>query len=137
MAPVGRPAPVAFREGAGRLQDGLLTVSAAWPEEEEERLVHCRCCFQAVTSSANSIQVNGRHHHTFPNPLGIVFEIGCYSKADGCLHRGPATGDFTWFSGFSWRFALCAGCLAHLGWHYSSLTTNFYGLIMANLLIRD
>lgn len=138
VAPNGPSFPAVFREALeGETRGGLLTSNSEWPEEKEERLVHCRTCRMAVTSSANSILVNGRHHHTFPNPLGIVFEIGCFSAAGGCLHRGQSTGEYSWFPGYTWCFALCAGCRAHLGWHYTSPASNFYGLIMANLLVRD
>jgi hypothetical protein len=118
-------------------RDELLTESHEQPEEQEEVHIYCRGCLHAVTSSFNSIQVSGRHYHTFPNPLGIVFEIGCFSEANGCTRRGETTSEFSWFPGFSWCFALCSGCRAHLGWHFSSQTADFYGLIMANLLIRD
>jgi hypothetical protein len=115
---------------------GLLEAINEQPEEKEERLIHCRTCGKPITSSTYGIAVNGRHLHIFPNPLGIVFEIGCFSLASGCMHRGLPTGEFSWFPGFSWCFALCAGCNSHLGWNYSSAETNFYGLITANLLTK-
>jgi hypothetical protein len=106
-------------------------------EEKEERHLRCRTCGKSITSSRFGMAVNGRHQHTFPNPLGIVFEIGCFSMASGCTQRGNPTGNFSWFPGFAWCFALCAGCLSHLGWHYSSAESTFYGLIMANLVSRS
>jgi hypothetical protein len=116
---------------------GLREENETKPEEEgkEEGLILCRSCRHPVTSSSQSLEVNGSHHHTFPNPLGIVFRIGCFAIAAGCVKRGRPTGEFSWFPGFSWCFALCSNCRAHLGWHYSSGSgKNFYGLIMGQLM---
>lgn len=103
-------------------------------EEKKENLILCRNCRNRITSVDNGIFIDGQHRHTFSNPYGIVFEIGCFASADGCLNRGMATSEFSWFVGFSWRYAICSRCHAHLGWHYQSRgTESFYGLILDHL----
>ncbi len=80
------------------------------------------------------MEVEGKHMHVFSNPEGIVFQIGCFSSADGCVNRGVPTTEFTWFTGFSWRFSFCSNCYIHLGWFYQSKgVENFYGLILDRL----
>ncbi len=90
-----------------------------------------------VTMGAWRIEVHGSHVHTFANPHGLVFRIGCFSTAPGCVHADWESDDFTWFPGFSWSPAQCAGCGAHLGWRFSSGSSAFHGLILDRLLEVD
>lgn len=95
----------------------------------------CKVCTHKITTNENRISVNGKHKHVFFNPMGIVFELGCFSSATGCLHTGTPTLEFTWFDGYAWCITLCSSCLAHLGWHYQSSTgSEFYGLILTSLI---
>ncbi len=103
-------------------------------EEKKENLILCKNCRNRITSADNGIELYGQHRHTFSNPYGILFEIGCFASADGCLNQGMPTTEFTWFKGFSWRYALCSKCHLHLGWHYQSRGGGFYGLILDNLI---
>ena len=104
-------------------------------EPEKENYLLCRQCHQVITSPAERTVVHGSHQHTFANPHGIVYEIGCFRNVMGCGHAGPATDDFTWFPGFSWRVALCTLCLIHLGWRFVSTGgEGFSGLILDRLI---
>jgi hypothetical protein len=96
--------------------------------------IRCRNCGLTITSRDQEIAVNGSHTHTFFNPAGIVFELGCFRSAPGCLAAGQASSEFTWFSGYVWRFGLCQNCLDHLGWYYEGQGSSFYGLITNKLL---
>jgi len=111
------------------------------PESEDKkhkRIIVCRECFNEITYPGNKIVISGTHAHVFFNPHGIVFEIGCFSKAHGCLHTGAPTLEFTWFDGYAWNLALCSRCLNHLGWKYQSESGDgFYGLILSNLVEQD
>jgi hypothetical protein len=86
-----------------------------------------------VTARDHKIAVNGSHGHTFFNPAGIVYELGCFRKAPGCRIAGERSSEFSWFTGHVWRFALCRSCNAHLGWFFEGSENAFYGLIFANL----
>ncbi|MGA1867826.1 MAG: cereblon family protein [bacterium] len=114
-------------------------VSRIQSDEEEERkkdeYILCGACQFKITSKSAIIEVNGRHNHTFSNPAGIIFDIGCFRSAEGCLVHGDPTTDFTWFPGYSWNFALCANCFVHLGWYFQSTTSHsFFGLITQKLI---
>lgn len=108
-------------------------------EEKEETLsdfneaVLCRQCGHTITERKNACEVNGSHGHTFFNPAGIVFQIGCFTGAPGCILHGPASREFSWFAGYSWRLALCYNCTTHLGWFFSSSNHSFLGLIFNRL----
>ena len=104
------------------------------PAEEVREAIFCRNCSHLVTFPDQRIAVDGSFEHTFFNPEGIVFEIGCFQTAGGCIAVGRETGDFTWFSGFDWRICLCAACHVHLGWKYRSAGGDrFFGLILDRL----
>ena len=113
----------------------VLEEEAEEPAPEEEEYILCRQCRQAITRPADRIVVQGSHQHTFANPHGIVFEIGCFSKVIGCGYAGAASDEFTWFAGYSWRVCFCGMCLTHLGWIFSSKGgNNFHGLILDKLI---
>ena len=107
------------------------------PEQvpEEEQYILCRQCRQAITRPAERITVQGAHQHTFANPHGIVFEIGCFKYARGCGYAGPASTEFTWFSGYAWRVSFCTLCLTHLGWVFiADSGDSFHGFILDRLI---
>ena len=101
--------------------------------EDEKAKICCKFCGHQITSFDKKIEVNGRHRHIFSNPSEFLFEIGCFSAANGCVNQGHSTIEYTWFNGFAWRFALCSNCLVHLGWFYQSENDGFYGLILNHL----
>ena len=105
------------------------------PSPEEEEYILCRQCHQAITKPAERIAMQGSHRHTFANPHGIVFEIGCFRSVKGCGYAGVASDDFSWFAGYSWRVCFCTMCLTHLGWMFSLKGSHiFHGLILDRLI---
>ena len=119
------------RDGDAWLEE-ILKRDQAEQEEEEENL-YCFICGQIITQCRQRIPVEGAHKHTFTNPGGYRFEIGCFREADGCDQAGEFTDFYSWFDGYAWRYALCAGCRVHLGWIYRGEDT-FYGLVLNRLL---
>ncbi|MDY6935641.1 MAG: cereblon family protein [Spirochaetota bacterium] len=106
-----------------------------WDDESRrEHLILCKLCSNIITSPDNCIVINGKHQHTFKNPVGYTYQIGCFINAKGCIITGEPTTDFTWFSGFSWCYAICSICHIHLGWYYQSKISSFYGLILNHLI---
>ncbi|MFW2368920.1 MAG: cereblon family protein [Desulforhopalus sp.] len=103
-------------------------------DTESVEVIFCKACGLTVTSRDQKIGVQGSHRHTFFNPAGIVFELGCFAQAPGCSLAGEPTSEFTWFAGYVWSFALCRKCKAHLGWFFEKDSTTFYGLILAKLV---
>jgi hypothetical protein len=116
----------------------LVESEAEEKESDDEEYILCRQCMHVITSSAERITVQGLHRHTFANPHGIVFEIGCFRSSIGCGYAGPASDEFAWFQGFSWRVAVCVGCLTHLGWLFTSTGyESFHGLILDRLVNQN
>ncbi len=101
----------------------------------EERL-YCVACRHAITRQDERISVQGGIEHVFTNPYGLTFHIACFREAAGCRITGIASAEHTWFPGYRWRIALCAGCDAHLGWLYDSASDRFHGLIIDRLTSR-
>ena len=107
-------------------------------EEKEPDMdghILCRQCRRIITNPAERIEVQNTHQHTFANPNGIVYQIGCFRSAAGCGYAGQATDEFSWFKGYSWRVAVCGSCLFHLGWLFISPDSeSFNGLILDHLI---
>lgn len=105
---------------------------------DEDSFLLCRQCFALITTPAERIAVSGANQHTFANPHGIIFEIGCFRNAWGCSAAGAPTNEFTWFAGYFWQVAVCASCLIHMGWRFTSPdSAGFYGLILDRLIESD
>ena len=118
--------------------DSLIEDETEKKTIEDEEYILCRQCMHVITSPAERIVVDGSHRHTFANPHGIVFEIGCFGSVIGCGYAGSPTGEFTWFKGFSWRVAVCIRCLSHLGWLFtSSGFESFHGLVLDRLITQS
>ena len=101
--------------------------------DDEKRSIKCRFCQNEITTHDKRIKINGSYVHKFINPSGIMYEIGCFGSASGCLVIGNPTREFTWFPGYSWSFAVCSKCHSHMGWLYQSNGSGFFGLILENL----
>ena len=122
----------------GTMPDVLIEDETEKKILEDEEYILCRQCMHVITSPAERIVVEGAHKHTFANPHGIVFEIGCFGSVIGCGYAGAPTDEFTWFKGFSWRVAVCIRCLSHLGWLFtSSGFESFHGLILDKLITQS
>ncbi len=109
-------------------------------EEEPLRPVYCAACGSTVTYAEFATEVGGSFEHVFTNPHGYVFRIGLYTHAPGTAPVGGWTEEFSWFAGCSWRYALCAACLTHLGWEFggglgpaAGTNVEFFGLVLPKL----
>ena len=123
------------RKKDGHIAPELAEEEAPEQSPQEEEYILCRQCRQAITRPAERITVQGSHQHTFANPHGIVFEIGCFKAAQGCGYAGPSSTEFTWFSGYAWRVSFCSLCLTHLGWIFvADSGDSFHGFILDRLI---
>ena len=102
-------------------------------KEEEERALRCLKCGWEITTEKQRISVQDSHEHTFVNPGGYVYRIGCFREAPGCVLSGEGSSEHTWFKGYAWSYAACSSCLTHLGWSYGFDPDKFFGLILERL----
>lgn len=119
------------KKGAVRKPDE----SAATDGDGFKTKMLCAACRTLITYWEAGLKVRGRFDHTFCNPHGLVFHIGCFSCAPGCRQMGPSSSDFTWFPGFHWRIVCCRNCQTHLGWLFQGARGGqFFGLILDRLI---
>lgn len=109
--------------------------SDAQLSSENDRLrIVCRNCQNRITRPSHRISVNGSHQHTFANPSGVVFQIGCFNPVKGCSMVSAPSSDFSWFAGSTWQITICNGCQVHLGWLFRNTSgQQFFGLILDRL----
>ncbi len=126
------------QNGAGTVINSDAAEKEYNAEETNGGRILCRQCGFVITHDSSRIAVSGTHHHTFANPHGIVFEIGCFGAAPGCAVMGRPTNEFTWFPPHSWQVAICGSCLSHMGWRFTRADGGlFFGLILDRLAITD
>ncbi len=121
---------VLFKESSKNTIKEKITTSDI---NDNEKNIFCCNCNSIITNYKFQISKNGAHKHTFPNPHGIVFEIGCFRDAPGCAAIDEPSNDFSWFSGYNWRIAVCSNCSNHLGWLFTSSENIFFGLILEKI----
>jgi len=129
-----------FRSPAEKQRAEMLDSFAEDETEDQasdkEEYLRCLQCNNVITSPSERIQVQGSHQHTYANPHGIVFEIGCFKDVTGCGYAGAATDEFSWFAGYSWRICFCSMCLTHLGWMFSSHAGGIFHALILDRIIQ-
>lgn len=101
-----------------------------------DRALVCAACGHAITDEDARIAMSGGHEHTFVNPGGFAYTIGCFARAPGLALHARIEAAFSWFPGWTWQVAGCTCCQAHLGWAYRNSDAVFYGLILDRLTSR-
>ena len=104
------------------------------PVETGGRVLACAFCQRPITTTSDRIEVEGRHDHTFANPHGISYHIGCFGQAAGCRTVGEASTYWTWFPPYAWQVENCGTCREHLGWLFRADDDRFHGLILGRLV---
>ncbi len=99
-------------------------------EAEPEDYLYCSECRNPISYENARVRLNGSHLHRFVNPAAVVYEVCCFASAPGADICGEASPQHSWFSGFSWQYAHCSDCGAHLGWYYENTSAEcFFALI--------
>jgi len=99
----------------------------------DDEALRCAACGHSITERSYRCERAGAHEHSFVNPAGHAFRIGCFVAASGCVHVGQPSEAFSWFPGWRWQIAVCGRCRAHVGWIYRLGGQQFHGLIVAAL----
>ena len=99
----------------------------------DDESLRCAICGHRITDRAYRTEMSGAHEHTFVNPAGFTFRIGCFVAAPGCKYAGATSEAFSWFPGWRWQIALCGRCHGHVGWIFRLGGDQFHGLILAAL----
>ncbi len=99
----------------------------------------CTICGALITYSDRLILVDGRNRHQFTNPAGIECDFHTFYSCPGAVAVGEPTDEHTWFSGYSWRIALCRECGQHIGWFYEALSRlappwSFWGILVSQTI---
>jgi cereblon len=106
--------------------------------EPEEPPWRCASCEAEVADRGAERAVRGRPPvATLTNPHGVVFEVLTVERARNVVAVGPPTAEHSWFPGYAWSTAYCAGCGAHLGWAFDAVDGGepgaFHGLVRTRI----
>ena len=123
-----------LREARGGPSATVRPGAAPREEEGDGSLLACAACLQPITNAAARTAVAGSHEHTFANPAGFQFRIGCFSRASGCRAVGEPSTHWSWFAGYSWQVEHCSACGEHLGWLFRGEGPAFHGLVLDRLV---
>jgi hypothetical protein len=103
---------------------------------EEERRFYCRKCEIHIANHSDIIQVGDIPVLSAQiNPHGYVHEVITVHTIQNFSLFGPPEPADSWFPGYFWRYLICKGCIAHLGWSYHN--TNQIEMVFAGLRIES
>jgi len=107
-------------------------------KDKNRRNYHCARCGRFITHSGAVIRLNGSENHSFINPSGILCNFITFEHCENVMVHRELYLEHSWFSGYGWRFLMCANCVLHLGWKYDAVTriarpSNFYGVLVDGL----
>ena len=107
-----------YRDPAGAAPGVSTHERDAEPEtrDEEPAVLACATCREPITTEAERLEVAGAHQHSFMNPHGFYFRIGCFVAAQALRAEGGWSGEWSWFPPCEWQIQRCARCDEHLGW---------------------
>lgn len=100
----------------------------------------CSNCNAMISTSDQLVKIGGTSRHRFVNPAGVNCEFLTLRSCHGVIADGPATEEYSWFSGYRWRLAFCLQCFQHLGWHYEAIRAwnrpvAFWGVLLDHLVV--
>jgi hypothetical protein len=101
---------------------------------EEPAELACARCFEPITSDAEWLEVGGAREHSFMNPHGFYYRIGCFGNARALEAEGGWSDEWSWFPPCAWQVQRCARCGEHLGWLFRGPERRFFGLILDRLV---
>ncbi len=125
------PLPFMFFEA--KIRKDVEEILETEDGDNDRRILACADCKAKITTQGARTAVKGGHEHNFFNPHGIIYRIGCFRNAPGCMPTSQPTAEFSWFPGYRWRIVCCSSCLNHLGWSFEANHT-FFGLILNRLV---
>ena len=103
--------------------------------ERAERWIRCRACDAPLARPEDAFDPPGGGD-AFVNPFGYLHEVLAVRAARNVLPAGPLVAAFSWFPGYAWQVAHCAGCAEHVGWRYWGAEADppeFFGLRRATI----
>jgi hypothetical protein len=122
-----------YQPGDGDTGAGETTIPRERATDGGGKHLVCVKCGAAITTDGDRIEKDGRHEHDSVNPHGHGYHYGCFARAPGVMPIGEQSDHWSWFPGYRWQTAYCAGCGEHLGWMFLTNSDRFYGLILDRL----
>lgn len=96
--------------------------------------LRCRYCMTEVASARDVLSMsNEGTGGAFVNSHGYVHDMITLHRATNTACEGEPETEHSWFPGYAWTIAYCAGCANHLGWMFTAAQPNlvpgsFWGL---------
>ena len=91
-------------------------------QDDEDDGLRCRSCGRVVAWRRDVFAMGPPGAVQMQiNPHGYLHEFVTVRRAVGLRIVGPGTTEHTWFPGYAWSIAYCAGCGAHIGWRFDAV----------------
>ncbi|CAH0591500.1 unnamed protein product [Chrysodeixis includens] len=94
----------------------------------------CTSCLTEIAQREHLFAMSSEGvHSNYTNLGGYMHDILTVRQATNVELSGAPSAEYSWFPGYTWTVALCAACMAHVGWRFqaekrSVWPQRFYGL---------
>ncbi len=104
-------------------------------DDKNRSTYNCVRCGAPIADSGALIRIDGAVEHSFVNPIGVVCNFRTFGRCTNVMAYQDLYLEHSWFSGYGWRYLLCAECSHHLGWRYDAVAKNrkprtFFGVLI-------
>lgn len=85
------------------------------------RPLRCAQCKVEIAAKSDVFTVPGAEGTTgaYVNPQGFVHQTVTLRTASNLILVGSPEPEHSWFAGYAWTIAYCAGCHSHMGWRFT------------------
>ncbi|XP_073954251.1 protein cereblon-like isoform X2 [Choristoneura fumiferana] len=124
------------------VDNALLRLSLALRCIDRSAALCCGACGGELARRAHMFAMSSDGvHANYTNHGGFMHDIVTVRSARNTSLGAPSA-EYSWFPGYCWRVAQCAGCTAHVGWRFDAMKkrlrpAQFYALCRNVVLPRD
>ncbi|XP_052170700.1 uncharacterized protein LOC127786946 [Diospyros lotus] len=84
--------------------------------------IQCRSCKTLIGKRSDMLVMSSEGPlGAYVNPGGYVHEIMTLYRTNGLALLGIPVKEYSWFPGYAWTAANCAGCESQMGWRFTAI----------------
>ncbi|XP_049878734.1 protein cereblon-like [Pectinophora gossypiella] len=116
------------------VDNALLRLHMEVRDISRKNVLCCVSCAAEIARREHILAMSSEGvHSNYTNLGGYMHDIVTVSRAANTELTGTASAEYSWFPGYTWTIAVCAACMAHVGWRFDAQKRSlrpqqFYGL---------
>ncbi|CAG4942173.1 unnamed protein product [Parnassius apollo] len=101
------------------VDDALLRLHMELRFIARKSILCCSSCMAEIARREDIFAMSSDGvHSNYTNLGGYMHDIVTVSRASNTHLSGRPSREYSWFPGYAWTIAVCASCMAHVGWRF-------------------